>query len=130
MRIQKRDEGLRIPLTNMADIAYLLLIFIILFSLINTRFKAADYLPVSSNNEETDTIEKSSYKLTIKDNSFLLENVLFTDILQLSEELMSINNDFKIVIIADKNMSFAKVRIVLNELKKNGFKKVDFLVKN
>jgi biopolymer transport protein ExbD len=125
MKLKTREVNLNIPLTHMADIAYLLLIFIIIFSLISTANKTHESLPESTAGVDT---EKKGYTLHITEDTFIFDSKNFKDIKSLATSLKACDSSNGVTIIADKYIQFGKVKPVLKLLKEYKFTPIEFLV--
>jgi biopolymer transport protein ExbD len=125
MKLELKKTKLIIPLTHMADIAYLLLIFIIIFSLISTRNKSYDNLPDSESRTDS---KEMGYILHITDNYVEFNSRIFTDTKELAAEFETGYTSSGVTVVADKQIRFGKVRTILNILKEYRFSPVDFLV--
>ena len=125
MKLRLKKTILNIPLTHMADIAYLLLIFIIIFSLLNTTKMPYNTLPASKTGTDSD---KKGYLLYITDAHFDFNDKVFTDLNELTSELESSDNSSGVTIIADKHIQFGKIKKIIKVLKEYQFTTIDFLV--
>jgi biopolymer transport protein ExbD len=125
MKLLLKKNKLKIPLTHMADIAYLLLIFIIIFSLISTRDKSRDMAPDSESGTES---QDEGYILYITDNHIDFNSKVFTDTKELEAEFKTSDSSRGITIIADKQIQFGKIKTILNMLKEHRFSPIDFLI--
>jgi biopolymer transport protein ExbD len=125
MRIRTKEIKLHIPLTHMADIAYLLLIFIIILSLINTSEKVPESLPVSSTGVE---VNKESHTLYMTDNEFIFNNETYNDLQSLTTELKENDKGLAVTIIADKDIYYGRIKSILRVLKEQAYHDIAFLV--
>ena len=125
MKLKTRKKGLVIPVTNMADIAYLLLIFIIILSLINHNNRSDNSLPVSG---LAAADREEALELTITDTHYLVGNVICRSQNALAEQLVRTEASRPVRISAPAAIEFARIKQVLKLLEKNGLHQVEFQV--
>lgn len=131
MNLARKQNRFIIPLNSMSDVAFLLLIFIMLVSLINYRREVKIEYP------EAETAKKTSAEKNLEiwvDR----EGALYLD--GLPSELVAIQNgiidtyqtapDTRIHIIADRDTPFEYVNRVLELLQMLQYRVVSFVVKN
>ncbi|MDR0636892.1 MAG: biopolymer transporter ExbD [Treponema sp.] len=131
MNLGRKRNRFIIPLNSMSDVAFLLLIFIMLVSLINYRREVKIEYP------EAETAKKTSAEKNLEiwvDR----EGALYLD--GLPSELNAIQNgiidtyqtapDTRIHIIADRDTPFEYVNRVLELLQMLQYRVVSFVVKN
>ena len=131
MNLARKRNRFIIPLNSMSDVAFLLLIFIMLVSLINYRKEVKIEYP------EAETAKKTSAEKNLEiwvDR----EGALYLD--GLPSELGAIQNgiidtyqtapDTRIHIIADRDTPFEYVNRVLELLQMLQYRVVSFVVKN
>ena len=117
--------ALHIPLTHMADIAYLLLIFIIIFSLLSTQTDAAVSLPASTHaGEKADT----GTTLTITNDHYSIGQSKTDDTSSLRMELERAGRETPVAIIAGGDIPFGRIREALRLLEELGFTTIEFMV--
>ncbi|MDR0562006.1 MAG: biopolymer transporter ExbD [Spirochaetaceae bacterium] len=131
MNIKRNRKQFAVPLNSMSDVAFLLLIFIMLVSLINYRREVKIEYP------EAETARKTS----VQDNleiwvdpagSLYLDGVL-SDIQNVENHIISAYQetpDTRIHIIADRNTPFEYVNRVLQMLQILQYRVVSFVVKD
>ena len=131
MKFRRRRKSVLVPFYSTSDLAFLLLIFIMLVSLINYR------VSVNINYAEAETARRVSIEKNLEiwvDNSgaFYLEGnpsnlpAIERGIMQAYREAQ----DTRIHIIADRDTSFESVHEVLNILQTLQYRLVSFVVKN
>ena len=125
MKLKKNSILWSVPLTNMADIAYLLLIFIIIFSLISSQKNYSVLLPTSKSGDDTN---KESYKIILTEDLYILDEVIIEDENILKERLSLLDNKNPVTLIASKDMSFKTIKKMIELLRKINFNKIEFLV--
>ncbi|MBP5449690.1 MAG: biopolymer transporter ExbD [Spirochaetales bacterium] len=108
-----------------ADIAYLLLIFIIIMSLIGTDNISGLKLPSASSEERA---PRQAERLIVKESSFIVGNTECADTAELESIIRNVPVDNGVMIIADKNCPAARIKSVLRVLEKCGKGKVGFAV--
>jgi biopolymer transport protein ExbD len=131
VNLARKQKRFIIPLNSMSDVAFLLLIFIMLVSLINYRREVKIEYP------EAETAKKTSAEKNLEiwvDR----EGALYLD--GLPSELSAIQNgiidtyqtapDTRIHIIADRDTPFEYVNRVLELLQMLQYRVVSFVVKN
>lgn len=117
-----------IPLASMSDIAFLLLIFIILISLSGGK-KAIVDLPDSKSNIRED--KEDCINVILCSSDVLIDKISTGDIKEnIVHELKKKSQKSRIKIIADKELSFIKIKQILKILERENFKKIQFVVKN
>ena len=124
MKLKTKKNTLNIPVTNMADIAYLLLIFIIILSLFNKNYQSGVELPISTGSEFQD----KGNQLVITQKDYLLNDLEILNIRTLKKELLKIDKSKPVKIIADRELDFSYIRNTLSVLKELKFNKIEFLV--
>ena len=131
MKLNKKTRGLAIPLSSMSDVAFLLLIFIMLVSLINYRREVKIQYP------EAETAKKVSSEKNLeiwidRSGNLYLEGILCTMDVVEQGILEAYRNapDTRLHIIADRDTPFANVHGVLEILQLLQYRVVSFVVKN
>jgi biopolymer transport protein ExbD len=129
----KRKKGMMaIPTNSMSDVAFLLLIFIMLVSLINYRKEVKIDYP-EAYEAVTNVSEKKNLEIWINYNgeTFIDGNpVLLSSIEAVIDNLYRTAPQTRVHIIADKNTEFANVNKVLQILQQLEYRVVTFVVKD
>ena len=129
----RRDKGnqFNIPLSSMSDVAFLLLIFIMLVALINYRKEVKIEYPEAKTALRT-TAEKNLEVWIDIDGGIYLDGDP-SDFIALEHtiaELYRSAPDTRVHIIADRYTSYEKVSAVLEVLQILQYRVVSFVVKN
>jgi len=129
----KRNKGnhFNIPLSSMSDVAFLLLIFIMLVALINYRKEVKIEYPEAKTALRT-TAEKNLEVWVDRDGDIYLDGDP-SDFLALEHiiaELYRSAPDTRVHIIADRDTPYEKVSAVLEVLQILQYRVVSFVVKN
>ncbi|MCL2276282.1 MAG: biopolymer transporter ExbD [Treponema sp.] len=130
MKITRRRKAFFIPLFSMSDIAFLLLIFIMLVSLINYRKEVNIEFPVADAAPKT-TAEKNLDVWIDVDGGIYLDGDL-SDRPSLEwkiADLAANAPDTRVHIIADKNAPYMSVNNVIEVLQILQYRVVSFAVK-
>lgn len=132
MRLKRKKGMMVIPTNAMSDVAFLLLIFIMLVSLINYRKEVKIDYP-----EAYEVIQNVSEKKNLEiwinysGETFINGNIaMISDIRDTIDELYRNAPDTRVHIIADKNTSFENVNKVLQILQFLEYRVVSFVVKD
>ncbi len=112
-------------MADSADIAYLLLIFIIIMSLIGTDNISGLKLPSASSEERA---PRQAERLIVKESSFIVRSTECADTAELESILRNVPNDNGVMIIADRSCPAARIKSALRMLEKCGKGKVAFMV--
>jgi len=130
MKLRQKRKPFFIPLFSMSDIAFLLLIFIMLVSLINYRkeviieYPKTLYLAENVNEEKNLDIWIDIY------GNIYLDGYIANDREDLEQKLLELSAYNTMVhIIADRNISYNDVNNVLDVLKDHHYRFVNFVVK-
>jgi biopolymer transport protein ExbD len=131
MNIARERKNPIVPMSSMSDVAFLLLIFIMLVALINFRREVKIEYPEAETAKRTST-EKNLEIWIDRDGSLYLDGA--------PAELRIIENalgetyrrapDTRVHIIADKNTPYDYVSSVVEILKLLEYRAVSFVVKN
>ena len=108
-----------------ADIAYLLLIFIIIMSIIGTDNISGLKLPKSSAEER---VPRQDVRIVVSENSFIVNQIEYADAAELEPALQSVPTDNGVIIVADKDCPCSRIKSVLSVLEKCSKIKVGFAV--
>ena len=131
MKISRQRKNPIVPMSSMSDVAFLLLIFIMLVALINFRREVKIDYPEAEIAKRTST--EKNLEIWID-----LDGALYLD--GLPSELSTIENtlgdlyrrapDTRVHIIADKNTTYDNINSVVEILKLLEYRVVSFVVKN
>ena len=132
MKLKRKDgNNFSIPLNSMSDVAFLLLIFIMLVALINYRKEVKIEYPEAKTALRTSD-EKNLEIWVDKDGGIYLDGDE-ADFLVLEytiAELYRNAPDTRVHIIADRNTPYEKINAVLEVLQILQYRVVSFVVKN
>jgi len=126
-----RGKNFYIPLNSMSDVAFLLLIFIMLVALINYRKEVKIEYPNAKTALRTSE-EKNLEVWVDKEGDIYLDGG-DSDLLALERkigELYRSAPDTRVHIIADRNTPYEKINAVLEVLQILQYRVVSFVVKN
>ena len=131
MKLNRKRKNLFIPLFSMSDIAFLLLIFIMLISLINYRTEIKIQYP------EAETANRVSFEknleIWVDREGYLYLNGTLSALDSVEQGILEAYRnapDTRVHIIADRDTAFANVHVVLNILQLLQYRVVSFVVKN
>jgi len=131
MKIRKTRKNLFVPLFSTSDIAFLLLIFIMLVSIINYH-KTVNIQYAGAETAKKVNVEKNLEIWVDRAGNFYLGGDPCN--LELVEqgiiEAYQKNPNTRVHIIADRNTPFENVHKVLDKLQKLQYRLVSFVVKN
>ncbi|MDR2476356.1 MAG: biopolymer transporter ExbD [Treponema sp.] len=128
---RKKNKEFYIPLNSMSDVAFLLLIFIMLVALINYRKEVKIEYPEAKTALRT-SAEKNLEVWVDRDGGVYLDGDP-GDLLTLERtiaELYRSAPDTRVHIIADRNTPYEKINAVLEILQVLQYRVVSFVVKN
>ena len=131
MKLRRKKKGFFIPLFSMSDIAFLLLIFIMLVSLINYRKEVKIEYPSAETAPRT-TAEKN-LDVWIDANGRIYINGDIADRRALEWKIadLAVNApDTRVHVIADRNTPYENINNVLEALQILQYRVVSFAVKN
>ena len=126
-----KGKGFNIPLNSMSDVAFLLLIFIMLVALINYRKEVKIEYPEAKTALRT-TAEKNLEVWIDSEGSIYLDGV-DADLLALEQEIARLYTsapDTRVHIIADRHTPYEKINAALEILQILQYRVVSFVVKN
>lgn len=131
MKLKKKNKIFNIPNNSMSDVAFLLLIFIMLVALINYRKEVKIEYP------EAQTVLRTSEEKNLeiwidKDGGIYLDGDA-ADIPALEYTIADLYRsapDTRVHIIADRNTTYEKINAVLEVLQILQYRVVSFVVKN
>ncbi|MDR2718668.1 MAG: biopolymer transporter ExbD [Treponema sp.] len=126
-----KGKNFYIPLNSMSDVAFLLLIFIMLVALINYRKEVKIEYP----NAQTAlrTSEEKNLEVWIDREGGIYLDGDNADLLALERKIADLYRgapDTRVHIIADRNTSYEKINAVLEVLQVLQYRVVSFVVKN
>ena len=114
MRLKRRKKNFYIPLNSMSDVAFLLLIFIMLVALINYRKEVKIEYPEARTALRT-SAEKNLEVWVDKEGAIYLDGDL-SDFLALENKIAELYRnapDTRVHIIADRNTPYEKINSIL-----------------
>jgi len=131
MRLRQKRRFFSVPLCSMADIAFLLLIFIMLVSLINFRREAQIQFPVAEAAARVSAEQNLEIWIDLYGNLYLdgeLSNLALVEwgIVDAYQRAP----DTRVHIIADRYTAFQNVHMVLDILQLLEHRQVSFVVRN
>jgi len=131
MNIKRKRKKFYIPLNSMSDVAFLLLIFIMLVALINYRKEVKIEYPEAKTALRT-TAEKNLEVWVDKEGAIFLDGDI-SDHQGLEQKIsyLYLNApDTRVHIIADRNTPYEKINSILEILQVLQYRVVSFVVKN
>jgi len=131
MNLKRRKKDFSIPLNSMSDVAFLLLIFIMLVALINYRKEVKIEYPEAKTALRTSAEKNLEVWIDIKGGIFLDGEA--SDYLSLENKITELYldaPDTRVHIIADRNTPYEKINSVLEVLQLLQYRVVSFVVKN
>ncbi|MDR1447216.1 MAG: biopolymer transporter ExbD [Treponema sp.] len=131
MKLRRKREHFVIPLNSMSDVAFLLLIFIMLVALINYRREVKIEYPEAQNAKRT-SAEKNLEIWIDRAGGVYLDGVpaSLAEVETKVDNLYRTAPDTRIHIIADRDTSFERVNRVLGILQILQYRVVSFVVKD
>jgi biopolymer transport protein ExbD len=128
---RKKAPPFYIPLNSMSDVAFLLLIFIMLVALINYRKEIKIEYPEAKTALRT-SAEKNLEVWVDREGEIYLdgEHANYQELEQKVIDLYTGAPDTRIHIIADRNTPYEKINSVLEVLQLLQYRVVSFVVKN
>jgi biopolymer transport protein ExbD len=131
MKLRKKRDQFIVPMNSMSDVAFLLLIFIMLVSLINYRREVKIDYPEAETAKKT-SAEKNMEIWVDREGAVYLDGV--PSVLETIElavtDVYRTAPDTRIHIIADRDTPFAEVNKVLEVLQLLQYRVVSFVVKD
>jgi biopolymer transport protein ExbD len=131
MNIKRKRKQFIIPVNSMSDVAFLLLIFIMLVSLINYRREVKIDYPEATTAKKT-SAEKNLEIWVDKEGALYLDGVP-SDLTAIQNSVMDTYQDApdtRVHIIADRDTPFEYVNRALELLQMLQYRVVSFVVKN
>jgi biopolymer transport protein ExbD len=132
MKLKRRQgKPFLIPLNSMSDVAFLLLIFIMLVALINYRREVKIEYPEAQTAQRT-SAEKNLEIWIDKTGDVYLDGLAsnLNEVEETVSQLYRSAPDTRLHIIADKNTPYEKINSVLEILQILQYRVVSFVVKN
>jgi len=131
MRLRRRKKSFFIPLNSMSDVAFLLLIFIMLVALINYRKEVKIEYPEARTALRT-SAEKNLEVWVDKDGEIYLDGTQ-ADYIALERKIADLYRtapDTRVHIIADRNTQYEKINSILEIFQLLQYRVVSFVVKS
>lgn len=131
MKLKRRNKTVSVPLFSTSDIAFLLLIFIMLVSLINYRVEVKIDYPEARTALRT-TAEKNLEVWINKEGAIFLDGIA-SDHLELERKIADLYvsaPDTRVHIIADRGTPYERINSVLEILQLLQYRVVSFVVKS
>ena len=128
---RKKNNLVFIPLSSTSDIAFLLLIFIMVIALIN--FRKEVHIAYAEASNVLNTNAEKNLEVWIDRNGYIYiagDPAELPDLEQAVAELYLNAPDTQIHIIADRNTPYEKINAVLEVLQILQYRTVSFVVKN
>jgi len=131
MNLRRKKKTFFIPLNSMSDVAFLLLIFIMIVALINYRKEVKIEYPEANTALRT-SAEKNLEVWVEKDGEIYLDGdpADYHALESKIAELYISAPDTRVHIIADRNTPYEKINSVLEVLQVLQYRVVSFVVKN
>ena len=128
---RKKNKDFVIPLNSMSDVAFLLLIFIMLVALINYRKEVKIEYPEANTALRT-SAEKNLEVWVDREGAIYLDGEA-ADLLALERKIAELYRsapETRVHIIADRSTAYEKINSVLEVLQVLQYRVVSFVVKN
>jgi biopolymer transport protein ExbD len=131
MKLRRKRDQFIVPMNSMSDVAFLLLIFIMLVSLINYRREVKIEYPEAENSIKTSAEKNLEIWVDLEGRVYLdgILSALGTIELAVTDVYRNAP-DTRIHIIADRNTPFVEVNKVLELLQLLQYRVVSFVVKD
>ena len=131
MKIKRKRRNFFIPLFSMSDIAFLLLIFIMLVSLINYRKEVKIDYPVAEMASRTTAEKNLDVWIDVEGRIYLDGDIADRRALEWKIADLAVNApDTRVHVIADRNTPYENINNVLEALQILQYRVVSFAVKN
>ena len=130
MRLRRKSKFVSVPLFSTSDIAFLLLIFIMLVSLINYRVEVKIDYPEAQSALRT-TADKNLEVWVTREGSIYLDG-LASDRIEFEKVIQNLYitaPDTRVHIIADRNTPYLHINSVLEIMQLLQYRVVSFVVK-
>jgi biopolymer transport protein ExbD len=131
MKLARRSRRFTVPLNSMSDVAFLLLIFIMLVALINYRKEVKIEYPEAETAKKTSAEKNLEIWVDLAGNLYL--DGTASDLGTIEAGIIEAYQkapDTRVHIIADRNTPFERVNRVLEILQLLQYRVVSFVVKN
>jgi len=131
MNLRRKKKAFSIPLNSMSDVAFLLLIFIMIVALINYRKEVKIEYPEAKTALRT-SAEKNLEVWVDKEGDIYLDGdpADYSALERKISELYVSAPDTRVHIIADRNTRYEKINSVLEIMQVLQYRVVSFVVKN
>ena len=131
MKIRRQRKGLFVPLFSISDIAFLLLIFIMLVSLINYRKEVNIQYPEAETAQILSTERNLEIWVDRMGRLYLNGDLCDIDLIEAGIiEAYTLAPDTRVHIIADRDTYFSHVHEVLDILQILNYRVVSFVVRS
>ena len=130
MKLRRNKKFASVPLFSTSDIAFLLLIFIMLVSLINYRVSVN--IEFAEAESALRTSADKNLEIWIDINGFVYINGHHSDLMTLRQKIAELHTeapDTRVHILADRNLTYDKINSVLEVLHVMQYRVVSFVVK-
>jgi biopolymer transport protein ExbD len=131
MKLKRKRKVFSIPMNSMSDVAFLLLIFIMLVALINYRKEVKIEYPEASTAMRT-SADKNLEVWIDREGGIYLDGdaAEFHELESKIARLYITDPDTRVHIIADRNTAYEKINNVIEVLQILQYRVVSFVVKN
>ena len=131
MKLKRTRKDFFVPLSSMSDVAFLLLIFIMLVALINYRKEVSIEFPEVENSKRVSSENNLEIWVDLAGNLYLDGNPSNLDTVEMGIIDAYIKApDTRVHILADKNSPFENIHKVLELLQILQYRTVSFVVKD
>jgi len=131
MKIARKRKNPIVPMSSMSDVAFLLLIFIMLVALINFRREVKIEYPEAAGAKRTSA--EKNLEIWVDRNGALYLDGLPAELKTIEDALGETYRrapDTRVHVIADKNTPYGNVSSIVEILKLLEYRVVSFVVKN
>ncbi|MDR0472396.1 MAG: biopolymer transporter ExbD [Treponema sp.] len=131
MKLKRKRKDFVVPLSSMSDVAFLLLIFIMLVALINYRKEVRIQYPQADNAKKVSADKNLEIWVDLEGNLYLDGTYSGLDAIEAGIiEAYAKAPDTRVHIIADRGVPFEHVQKALELLQKLQYRTVSFVVKD
>jgi len=131
MNLRRKKKSFFIPLNSMSDVAFLLLIFIMIVALINYRKEVKIEYPEAKTAQRTSAEKNLEVWIDREGEIYLDGDLSGYDVLERKIAELYVNApDTRVHIIADRNTPYEKINSVLEIFQILQYRVVSFVVKN
>ena len=131
MKLRRNRKAFFVPVFSMSDVAFLLLIFIMLVSLINYRTEVRIQYPEAETAKRVSVDKNLEIWVDLNGKLYLNGNPSNLALIERGiVEAYQTAPDTRVHIIADRDTPFSNVHAVLNILQLLQYRTVSFVVKN